>query len=105
MSFAAYSLVMLPFVLPLAAVAALSRARLWLALAAGGSMSIAAFGVLLPYTQISRLASLVVAVGAGVQVTYAASRSPVTWARRSRYVAIAALIAAPAVALIQYATQ
>ena len=101
MSFAAYSVVIMPVVLPLAVVAAIRRERRWLALAAGIATAIAVFGVLLPYTHVARWASLVVALGSGVQVTYAATKYPVRWARRSRYVALAALIAAVSIAAIQ----
>jgi arylsulfatase A-like enzyme len=101
MSFVAYSVVIMPVVFPLAVVAAISRERRWLALAAGIATAIALFGVLLPYTHVSRWASLVVALGSGVQVTYAATKYPVRWARRSRYVALAALFAAVSIAAIQ----
>jgi arylsulfatase A-like enzyme len=101
MAFIAYGIVILPLMLPLTAIAAASGSTRWLVLAAGGSAAVAVFGALLPYTQISRLAALLVALGAGVQVGIIAARRPDAFARRSRVVAIATLLVVPAIALGQ----
>jgi arylsulfatase A-like enzyme len=101
MSPIAYTLVML---LPAAVfvVVALVAPRRWVRTAAAFVFTAAAvFGALLPYPQIARAASLVLALGAGYQVSRLVHRDPVRWARRARNVALggAALVAVLAVAL------
>ena len=97
----AYSAVFLPATVALALTALLSPRRWILALSAGALATLGAFGILLPFTQIARAASLLLAIGIGVQMARLVLGQPAAWFRRSRRTVMAAVVLLPLVALLQ----
>lgn len=93
MSPLAYALVMAPGVALLALLAVAIRQRWVLAVAAASLVTVGAFGLLLPYSQISRFASLVLALGVGVGVARGVKANPALWIRRARACAVAGIVA------------
>lgn len=79
MSPVAYTIVLLPLGLVLAVVAGLSSSRWVQTLAIFGCWCVALVGVLLPYSQVARIASLILGVGAAVQLARAAKARPTQW--------------------------
>ena len=77
----AYTLVFLVPALVLAVIAALTGRNWVLALTIFVVALLAVFGVLLPYLQIARIASLALALGAATQITRLAMASPDVWLR------------------------
>ncbi len=92
MSPIAYTLALLPGGIVLSLLALVSGARWVLALAVFSLTSAAAFGMLLPYSQIMRAVSLFLAVAVGVQVTRLALSSPSKMLRAGRRFAAAGAI-------------
>ena len=98
MSPIAYALVMAPGAVLLVALSVTLRRTWALSLSAAVFATISLFGLLLPYSQISRLASLILAFGVGMVIARAVQDRPALWVRRSRVAAIAGLAAVAVVA-------
>lgn len=100
MSPLAYTLLLAPAALVLAVVGVFSPSP-WVLRVAVFSMSLfAIFGVLLPYSQIARIAALLLAAGAAVQFTRAASAGPVRWILRFRRTALGGAVLVALMALV-----
>ena len=96
-----YGLLLVPAAAALAVVALVVRHRGWLAISAMGLATTAAFGVLLPYTQVSRTAALILATGIGVQVGRWCFAAPERWARGSGRLACVAVALVALAAAVQ----
>jgi len=93
MSPIAYALVMAPAAVVLAALS-VTLQRTWaLAFSAAAFATIGVFGLLLPYSQISRLSSLILALGVAVVLARSVHAQPRLWLRRSRVVSLVCLAA------------
>jgi arylsulfatase A-like enzyme len=98
----AYGLVIVPGTAVLGGIAMFVRRPAWYAVAAGCIVTVAGFGILLPVSQLSRAAALLLAAGAGVQAARLAVRAPERWTRVTTRVAAASLVALPAIALLHH---
>jgi arylsulfatase A-like enzyme len=90
----AYSVVFLVPAIGLAAIASVTGRRWVPAVALFLTSLLAVFGVLLPYSQIARIAALALAAGAAVQVTRSAMPSLDVWLPRARRFVVAGITAA-----------
>jgi len=95
MSPVAYGLVFLPGVVVLAGLAALVRRRWALQFSLAAMVTTGVFGLLLPYTEISRAAALVLALGIGVQAGRIVARRAHGLARWSRRFVVTSLVILP----------
>jgi arylsulfatase A-like enzyme len=91
MSPIAYALVMAPGVAALAALAVAVRRTWVISFSAAAIVIVGVFGLMLPYSQVSRLTSLIFAIGVGTVALRAISERPGVWIRRARTVAIGSL--------------
>ena len=96
----AYTLVLLPAALILAVAAVMSRSTLVQAIGVFCLSCVAIFGVLLPYSQVARIASLVLAGGAAFQFARLASAAPEKWCLRFRRLALGGMILVALMALV-----
>jgi arylsulfatase A-like enzyme len=99
MSPVAYALVMLPGAVVLALAAMVIRRPWFVPVSAAAFMIVAVFGLLLPFSQVSRTASLILATGVGVAVARTVAASPVAWIRASRVAVIGGMVSLAAVAV------
>ena len=97
MSPIAYALVMAPGAVVLAALSVAIRRTWVLSFSAAAFVAVGVFGLLLPYSQIARLSSLILALGVAIVMARAVDARPAVWIRRSR---IAAFAGAAAVVVI-----
>jgi hypothetical protein len=97
MSPIAYALVMAPAAVVLAALSVTVRRTWVLACSAAAFATMGVFGLLLPYSQISRVSSLILALGVAVVLARSVHARPGLWVRRSR-VASLGLAAFPVMA-------
>ena len=100
MSPVAYALVMAPGALVLGMLAIIVRRRWVLPFSAACFVVVGVFGLLLPYSQVSRISSLILALGAGVVAARAVNANAAGWMRCAHVAAIAGpalvIILAPA---------
>ena len=101
MSPIAYTLVLLPAALILAGAALVWRSSRVQDVSVFSLSCVAVFGVLLPYSQVARIAALVLAAGASLQFARVASAAPERWRLRFQRFALGgtALVALMALAL------
>ena len=92
MSPIAYALVMAPGAAALAALVALVRRPWALSFSAAAFVIVGVFGLMLPYSQVARLASLILATGFGVVAARAVTERQGVWIRRSRTIALGGLV-------------
>src|SRR5688572_12835568 len=83
----AYTLIFVVAALPLAIVALVRPAFVRPAVVAGWMAVLLAFGLLLPWPQVGRLPSLILALGVGVQVGRWVGRSAPWWQRNAKRLA------------------
>jgi hypothetical protein len=95
-----YTAVFLPGIVVLAACAALVRARVVFQFSVVCFVTVGVFGLLLPYPQIARVASLVLGIGAGVQVARTLTPAAVSGMRWWRRALTAEVLCALAIALL-----
>ena len=98
MSPIAYALVMAPGVIVLGLFAAAVRRPWALSLSAAAFVVVGVFGLMLPYPEVSRLTSLIFAIGFGAIAFRAMNARPGVWIRRSRVVALTGLAATAIIA-------
>ncbi len=96
-----YGLLLVPAALGLALGAPFVRSRSWFAGAAAVLACAVIFGLLLPYSQISRTASLILSMGVGFQIGRWCRSAPERWARTSARLAFVAVAVVAAAALVQ----
>jgi arylsulfatase A-like enzyme len=99
MSPIAYAMVMLPGVVLLLAASVVIRRPWFLPAAAAAFVTVAAFGLLLPYAAVSRSASLILAIGMGTIAARAVAARPSDWIRWSRVTAVAGAVLIAALAI------
>lgn len=97
----AYALVMLPGAVFLLLLGLLARRRWMLPFAAGAFATVGAFGLLLPYSQLSRMSSLILSLGIAVSIARAVHRHPAWWIRKARVIAAAGIAAIVVIVPVQ----
>jgi arylsulfatase A-like enzyme len=95
-----YALVMLPGAVVLGTAALLIRRGWVIPWSAAAFAIVAAFGLLLPYHQISRTAALLLAMGLGATVARAVAARPLAWIRAAHIASIAGPISLAALAML-----
>ncbi|MEP7347801.1 MAG: sulfatase, partial [Gemmatimonadaceae bacterium] len=100
MSPISYTLVMLPATLILAVVAVASRSSKVPVVSVFGLSCVAIFGVLLPYSQLARIAALLLAAGVAVQLARSVNAAPERWLSRFRRLALGGSVVVTLMALV-----
>jgi len=93
MSPIAYALIMAPGAAALAALVGLVRRPWALSFSAAAFVIVGVFGLMLPYSQVWRLTSLILAAGFGAVAARAVNAKPGVWIKRSRTIALGSLAA------------
>lgn len=97
----AYALVLLPGAAVLFLLGVVVRRPWVLSFSTGAFAAVGAFGLLLPYSQVSRLSSLILSIGIAVSIARAMHQRPAAVLRRARFVAAAGIAAIVVIAPVQ----